>query len=103
MIPGVSKTFKHLALAMIATLFLATAANAQQASGNIIGKAVAGDTVVVQGNGTGFHRELEIKKDGKYSLRSVPAGEYTVAIKHADGTSETKVIAVRIGSTARVQ
>jgi hypothetical protein len=103
MIHGVSKTFRHLALATIATLFLATAANAQQASGNIVGKAVAGDTVVVQGTGTGFHRELEITKDGKYNLRSVPAGEYTVNIKHADGTSETKAIVVRVGSSARVQ
>ena len=100
---GVSKTFKHFALATIATLFLATAAHAQQASGNIFGNAVTGDTVVVQGTGTGFHRELEIKKDGKYSLRSVPAGEYTVNIKHADGTSETKAVVVRIGSSARIQ
>src|SRR5687768_17432390 len=101
---GIRKTFKHLALATIATLFLATAANAQQASGNIVGKAVAGDTVVVQGNGTGFHRELTIKKDGKYNLRAVPAGEYLVDVKHADGTAaETKAVVVRVGSTARVQ
>jgi len=103
MIPGVSKTLKHFALAAIATLFLAAAAHAQQASGNIFGNAVTGDTVVVQGNGTGFHRELDIKKDGKYSLRSVPAGEYTVSIKHADGTTETKAVVVRVGSSARVQ
>lgn len=97
------KTVKHAALATIATLFLATAANAQQASGNIVGKAVTGDTVVVQGNGTGFHRELEIKQDGKYNLRAVPAGEYIVNIKHADGTVETKAVVVRVGSSARVQ
>ena len=100
---GVRKTFKHLAFAMTATLLLATAATAQQASGNIVGKAVTGDTVVVQGNGTGFHRELEIKKDGKYNLRAVPAGEYTVNITHADGTVETKAVVVRVGSSARVQ
>ena len=100
---GIRKTFKHFALATIATLLLATAAHAQQASGNIVGKAMAGDTVIVQGNGTGFHRELEIKKDGKYNLRAVPAGEYTVDIKHADGTTETKAVVVRVGSSARVQ
>ena len=103
MTPGVRKTFKHFALATIATLFVAAAAQAQQASGNIIGKAVAGDTVVVQGNGTGFHRELEIKKDGKYNLRAVPAGGYTVNITHADGSVETKAVVVRVGSSARVQ
>lgn len=100
---GVHGTFKHFVLAITATLFLATAAHAQQASGNIVGKAVAGDTVVVQGNGTGFHRELTIKKDGKYNLRAVPAGEYTVNIRHADGTTETKAVVVRVGSSARVQ
>jgi hypothetical protein len=99
----VRKTFNKLVLAIIVTMSLATAANAQQASGNIIGKAVAGDTVVVRGNGTGFHRELEIRKDGKYNLRAVPAGEYIVNIRHADGTEETKAVVVRVGSSARVQ
>jgi hypothetical protein len=99
----VRNTFKHLVLAGIATLFFAAGANAQRASGNITGTAVAGDTVVVQGTGTGFHRELEIKKDGKYNLRAVPAGEYTVNVKHADGTEMTRAVVVRVGSSARVQ
>lgn len=95
-------TFRNLALGVVAALGMATAANAQQSSGNIIGTAVTGDTVVVQGTDTGFHRELTIKKDGKYSLRSVPAGEYTVTTKHPDGSAEAKAIVVRVGSTARV-
>ena len=96
------KTLRTLALGVVAALCIATAANAQQSSGNINGVAATGDTVVVQGTDTGFHRELTIKKDGKYSLRAIPAGAYTVTTKHADGTAETKAITVRVGSTARV-
>ena len=78
-------------------------ASAQQASGNIIGTASTGDTVVVQGADTGFHRELEIKKDGKYQVRSVPIGAYDVTVSHADGKSELTKVVVRAGSSARVK
>ena len=95
---------KRTALAFAATALIAFGAHAQQASGNIAGTAVTGDTVEVKGNGTGFHRELKIEKDGKYQLRSVPLGEYVVTVKHADGTAETpKGVAVRAGSTARIK
>ena len=95
---------KRTALAFAATALIAFGAHAQQASGNIAGTAVTGDTVEVKGNGTGFHRELKIEKDGKYQLRSVPLGEYVVTVKHADGTVETpKGVAVRAGSTARIK
>lgn len=83
---------------------LAFAANAQHSSGNITGTAVAGDTVVIRGSDTGWHRELTIKKDGKFQVRSVPTGQYVVTITHADGQSEpAKPIMVKVGSTARVQ
>jgi len=96
--------FKRTALAFAATALVAFGAHAQQASGNIAGTAVTGDTVAVSGIGTGFHRELKIEKDGKYQLRSVPLGDYVVSVKHADGTEETpKGVAVRAGSTARVK
>ncbi|WP_213437407.1 MULTISPECIES: carboxypeptidase-like regulatory domain-containing protein [Lysobacteraceae] len=99
-----SNSIKRIAFAFAATALVAFGANAQQASGNIAGTAVTGDTVLVTGTGTGFHRELKIEKDGKYQLRSVPLGEYVVSVTHADGTAETpKGVAVRAGSTARVK
>ena len=97
-------SIKRTAFAFAATALIAFGANAQQASGNIAGNAKTGDTIEVTGNGTGFHRELKIDKDGKYQLRSVPLGDYVVAVSHADGTSETpKGVSVRAGSTARVK
>ena len=102
MLPEPRKILKQLALGF-AALSLAAVAQAQQSSGNISGSAVAGDTVVVHGPNNGFHREVTIQDDGKFNLRRVPTGEYTVTIKHADGTTApVKAVAVRAGATARV-
>lgn len=96
-------TLKLFALGIVAALSLATAAQAQQSSGNIVGTAAIGDTVVVEGASNGFHRELTIKQAGKFNLRRVPTGEYSVTIRHADGsTAPTQQVVVRVGSTARV-
>lgn len=99
-----NNTLKHCILGAAIGMSVAFGASAQQASGNITGVASTGDTVVIQGNDTGWHRELSIKKDGKFQVRSVPTGSYVVIITHADGKAEpAKPIVVRIGSTARVQ
>ena len=83
---------------------IAAGANAQQTSGQVAGMAVAGDTVVIRSKETGWKRELSIKKDGKFQVRSMPIGEYVVTITHADGKVEpAKSVLVRVGSTARVQ
>lgn len=98
-----SKTLKQIAAGIVAALSIATAAQAQQSSGNIVGSAVVGDTVVVEGASNGFHRELTVKQAGKFNLRRVPTGEYSVTIRHADGsTAPAQQIVVRVGSTARV-
>ena len=77
---------------------------AQSSSGNISGTAVAGETIVVQGTSSGFTRELAITEDGKYSIRRVPTGSYTVVQKHADGSAEApKPVQIHAGVTVRVQ
>lgn len=89
---------------LIAALGLSLTAHAQSSVGHITGKAVAGDTIIVAGTSGGFHREITVKKDGKYHFRSVSPGQYEVTVKHADGTTDpTKAVVVRVGSTARVQ
>lgn len=104
MISALRKTLKNFALALVATLGIAAAAHAQQASGNIMGEAVTGDTIVVRNASIGFQRELSIKEDGKYNLRRLPIGNYVVTVKHADGTeSAPKQIVVQAGTTARVK
>jgi uncharacterized membrane protein len=96
---------RNLLLAGVAAgAIVATAAQAQATSGNIMGVAKAGDTVVVDGVGTGVHREITLDKDGKYNLRRMPLGSYVVVVKHADGTAESpKQVAIQAGVTARVQ
>ena len=86
-------------------LGLATApAIAQSSSGNIAGTAVAGETIVVNGEDNGFHREIKIKKDGKFTIRRVPTGSYTVVRVLADGSNAVaQSIEIKVGGTARVQ
>jgi len=96
---------RNLLLAgVVAGAFVASAAHAQATSGNITGDAKAGDTVVVDGVGTGVHRELVIEKDGKFNLRRLPLGTYVVVVKHADGTVGTgQQVSIQAGVTARVR
>lgn len=96
---------RNLLLAgVVAGAFAAATAHAQATSGNITGEAKAGDTVVIDGVGTGVHREMPIDKDGKYSLRRLPLGSYEVVVKHADGTAEpAKRVSISAGVTARVK
>lgn len=89
---------------LVAGLLLSATAQAQQASGNLMGDAKAGDTVVVDNPAIGFHREMTLDKDGRYTLRRLPIGDYVVTVRHADGTAEErKAIRVQTGTTARVK
>lgn len=95
-----SRIFAGLA----AGLLVSATAQAQQASGNLMGDGKAGDTVVVEGPAIGFHREMTLDKDGRYSMRRLPIGDYVVTVRHADGTAEArKAIRVQAGTTARVK
>lgn len=90
--------------ASVLTLGFAFGAQAQTSSGNLQGEAATGDTIVVDGVGTGYHRELKIEKDGKYSIRRVPTGEYVVTRTRADGTAEApKPVSIHAGVTVRIQ
>ena len=93
-------------IAIAAALLLATstAALAQSTTGNITGTAQAGDTIVVQSANGGIHRELTIDKDGKFSIRRLPVGEYVVMHKRADGTIKSPAtVRLNAGVTVRVQ
>lgn len=96
---------KKFALVLAAaTAFAAFGANAQQATGNMMGEAKAGDTISIHNPDIGVKREMTVEKDGKWQMRRIPLGVYTVDVKHADGTAEkTKQIAVQVGATARIQ
>ena len=95
-------------LATAALLALAVAATGSalaqsNSTGNLTGHAAIGDTVVVENLATGFHREINADRGGRFRLRSLPVGNYVVKIRHADGRVEVlRQVAVRIGTTTRV-
>jgi RNase adaptor protein for sRNA GlmZ degradation len=95
----------HNAIAVGALALAASfAASAQHSSGNLMGEAKAGDTIVLQAPEIGVKREIAIDKDGKFNVRRLPMGTYVVTVRHADGTSEDpKAVVVRGGTTVRVQ
>lgn len=77
---------------------------AQASSGNIDGLASTGETIIIDNAKTGFHREINIERDGKFSLRRVPIGSYTVLRVAADGKTATQqLVIVQVGTTARVK
>ena len=94
---------KRIALSLALGLLLAGTAAAQSSVAHISGTAKAGDTVLVQNVDTGFQREIPVKPDGRYGLRNLPVGTFAVTVKHADGTTDSpKLVALRVGVTARV-
>ena len=93
-----------LASLFVALLPVSAPTSAQITSGNIMGEALVGDTIVVDGIGTGFHRELRIDDDGRYQLRRVPIGAYRVTHRYADGGEIRQYrLAVHAGVTVLVK
>lgn len=95
---------KTVLLAIALALAIPSIALAQSSGGGITGVASTGETVTIKGTDTGFHREIQIEKDGKYKLRRIPTGNYTVVVTDKDGNIKlSRSIRVVVGSTARVQ
>jgi hypothetical protein len=96
-------SIKRIALSLGLGLLLAGAAAAQSSVAHISGTAKAGDTVLVESVDTGFKREVAVKPNGRYSVRNLPIGTFSVVVKHADGsTDQPKLVTLRVGVTARV-
>ncbi len=93
-----------LPAAVLALALGASVASAQSSVAAISGQAAATDTVVIQNMDTGFTKEIKPKANGRYLLRNLPTGTFSVVVKHADGTAEpARVVTLRVGTTARVQ
>ena len=72
----------------VATALFAAGANAQDATGRIVGNItdqsgalIAGAKVTVQNTNTGSVQETESDKDGFYQVLSLPIGTYTVTVE----------------------
>jgi hypothetical protein len=93
-----------LLAAAFGLVFSAGSALAQSPSAAVMGEASAGDVAVIHNVDTGFTHEVKVKDNGRYQLRNLPTGRFTVTIKHPDGSVETpRAVTLRVGSTARVQ
>lgn len=89
-------------LAVALSACLANGAFAQSNStGTIAGQEAAGDTILIEGQGTGVRREVSTQADGSFRVSSLPTGTYTVTVRHADGTTApSRTVNVSIGTTS---
>jgi len=91
-----------MAIALAVGLFAAQASLAQVSTGNLSGRAAAGEKVTVRNIESGLVRDTEVKKDGTFQVRRLPVGTYEVIIHKADGSEQKIMAAARIGTTTRV-
>jgi hypothetical protein len=56
------------------------AVHAQATAGDVFGKAPAGDTVTARNMNNGVQREVSVDAKGRYAIRSLPIGMYTVTL-----------------------
>lgn len=86
------------AVALATSLVLAAGlAEAQQTAGSINGRAAKGDQITVVNKSIGITRTATTDTQGVYQISALPAGEYEVTVKRADGTVSTRVIRVASG------
>lgn len=71
------------------------AVNAQATTGNIFGKAPAGDTVSAKSTTNGMHRHAKVDSKGRYTIGSLPVGVYTVTLEE-NGTPVVKHLDVGV-------
>jgi hypothetical protein len=57
-----------------------SAVYAQATAGEVFGKAPAGDTVTAKSTTNGSQREVRVDAKGRYMIRSLPIGVYTVTL-----------------------
>lgn len=85
-------------------LCLAASVAAQSPTAALTGKASPGSIAVVKNLSTGFTREIKVKNNGRYALRNLPIGTFSVTIRRPDGSTETpRVVTLQVGRTARIE
>ena len=90
---GKADGFRRTMLAVaLLSAFGANVAMAQVITGGLYGNepSAAGSTVVVTSSATGYRKEVQVDKSGRYKLDGLNPGAYTVTVSH-DG----KVVGVR--------
>ncbi|MDO1528552.1 carboxypeptidase-like regulatory domain-containing protein [Fulvimonas sp. R45] len=76
----------NLALAIVIGACVAagsTAVDAQSTTGTVFGKAPTGYAVAVHSNTTGTTRTVHVSSRGRYSIRELPVGVYSVTLENS--------------------
>lgn len=102
--PFINKALRRSALTVALGLCFASGVHAQSnTTGNIVGHAQAGSTVVVSNPTTGFSREITVGADGTYRAGALPPGTYTVTLRGADGSASVRNgVSVAVGAGTSV-
>ena len=92
-------------LALISTYAPAASGQAITAtlSGRIVdtsGGSIAKATVTATNRATGFSRSVTSSDGGEYTVPSLPAGEYTVAVNFTGFGKQTKTVTLQVGQVA---
>lgn len=99
--PGSSRrgfSIRALALAAAVGVFGAAgsgAVHAQATAGNVFGNAPAGNMVLAKSTTNGTQREVQVDAKGRYAIRSLPVGTYTVTLM-ANGAPVAKHLNVPV-------
>ena len=89
--------------AALGLVLAAGLALAQSPVGALAGKGAPGAVAVITDARTGLTREVTVGPKGRYQLRNLPIGRYTVVLRHPDGREEApRAVDVHIGITVRV-
>jgi hypothetical protein len=102
------RAFSVRSLAMAAIIGIggiagSAAVNAQATATNIFGIAPAGQTVMAKSNTSGFNRHVKVGADGRYNIRALPVGVYTVTLeKDGNATEEHNNVALTVGRGSKV-
>ena len=94
-----AKGLKQSALTVALGLCFVGGVQAQtNTAGAVVGRAVAGDTVTVTNQSTGFSRTITVDATGSYRFSQLPTGQYQVS---RNGGSP-RTVNVNVGGAANV-
>ena len=97
-----ARSFALAAALAVCGLAGSSAVYAQATAGEVFGKAPAGDTVTAKSTTNGTQREVQVDAKGRYSIRALPIGVYTVTLSE-NGQPVAKHLNVPVVVGRRVQ
>lgn len=100
---SIHRTLRRSALTVALGFCFAGAVQAQSTSGGISGTVAGGEgSTVVISNNSGFSRTVSSDASGRYSVGSLPIGNYTVVVQRDGRAVGSKDVTVIVGRTADV-